>query len=271
MALPAGLAVAGADAVVVGVAPVQPGAMSRRPTEEELCHDRLARRDAWAPSPYDTRRRVEVLTHTFLADAMVRGKRALDVGCGLGDFSESLAARGAEVVACDIGAGLVERTRERVGCAGEVVDALRLADHFGPERFDLVVSSECIEHTPEPERAVVEMLRVLKPGGYLSLSTPNRLWQPVVRMASRLRLRPYDGHENFSTWRGLRRLLAENGARVERELGVHLYPFQLGAPGLSRWCDAHLQGLRAAMINICVLARKETEGGRSCAGHSSPR
>ena len=40
--------------------------------------------------------------------------------------------------------------------------------------------------------------------------------------------------------------------------GLHLFPFQFGMHGLSRWCDAHLQTFRLAMINICVLARKRS-------------
>ena len=59
--------------------------------------------------------------------------------------------------------------------------------------MDVVVSSEAIEHTAEPERAVSELYRVLKPGWYLVLSTPNRLWQGPVRIASAIGWRPYDG------------------------------------------------------------------------------
>jgi 2-polyprenyl-6-hydroxyphenyl methylase/3-demethylubiquinone-9 3-methyltransferase len=226
------------------------------PTPKELCHERLARREAFTPSEFDTWRRVEVLTGEFLSEERVRGRLALDVGCGLGDFSESLTRRGADVVACDIGSTLVEHTRRRVGCRAEVADALGLEEHFGRERFDLVVSSECIEHTPAPEEAVRQMLCVLKPGGVIALSTPNRLWYPAVRLATIARLRPYEGHENFSSWRGLRALLRANGVEIEREKGLHLLPFQLGLDSVSRWCDERLQGLRGLMINICILGRK---------------
>jgi 2-polyprenyl-6-hydroxyphenyl methylase/3-demethylubiquinone-9 3-methyltransferase len=230
--------------------------VTREPTAEELCHERLGARFATALSSYDTTRRVEVLVHDFLA-GKTRGARALDVGCGLGFFSEALARAGAEVTACDLGPGLVERTRARVGCEARVADALALEETFARDGFDVVLSSECIEHTPDPARAVASMCAVLKPGGWLALSTPNLVWQPVVRAATALRLRPFDGFENFSTWKGLRRTLGAAGVRVEREQGLHLFPFQLGLHGLSRWCDAHLQGLRWGMINLCVLARKD--------------
>jgi len=222
----------------------------------EYVHENLGDRFATAMSRYDTERRVETLIDEFLTDDMVRGKSALDVGCGLGHFSERLHQRGASVLAADLGPNLVERTVARVGCEGVVVDALRLVEHFGRERFDLVVSSECIEHTPSPREAVRQMCGVLKPGGYLSLSTPNLWWHPVVAGATSLGLRPFTGYENFSTWGGLRRVVEDAGLEIVREQGLHLFPFQLRLDRLSRWCDRRLQRLRGAMINLCLLARR---------------
>ena len=98
---------------------------------------------------------------------------------------------------------------------------------------------------------------MLKPGGLLAVSTPNVLWWPVVRAATLLRLRPFDGHERFSTFRGMRRVLAASGVQVEQEVGVHLWPFQLPLHRLSRWTDGHAQPLRGLMINLCVLGRKQ--------------
>ncbi|MCZ6815938.1 MAG: hypothetical protein O7F76_04465, partial [Planctomycetota bacterium] len=71
-----------------------------------------------------------------------------------------------------------------------------------------------------------------------------------------LGVRPFEGHENFSTWHSLRRFVIRSGAQVIREEGLHLFPFHFGAHGFSRWLDRRAQSLRAAMINLCVLARK---------------
>ncbi len=230
--------------------------MNRTLDRRDLCHENLGRRFDQALSDYDTGRRVEVLIDDFLSDDMVIGKRALDVGCGLGFFSERLRARGALVTACDIGPTLLEQTRRRVGCEVERADALQLIDHFGAERFDLVVSSECIEHTPSPNEALRQMAGVLKSGGTLAVSTPNLVWSPVVRLATALRLRPFDGYENFSTWRGMKTTLEEAGVEVEREYGLHLIPFHLKQHRLSRWLDRRAQWARGCMINICLLGRK---------------
>lgn len=229
---------------------------ARTPSDAEYCHERLGVRFAEALSEYDTSRRVQVLIDDFLSDAMVQGRRILDVGCGLGFFSQRLVQRGAHVVACDIGPTLVQETRQRAGCEAVVADALRLADYFGRNAFDGVVSSECIEHLPDPSEGLSQMVQVVRPGGFLSISTPNLPWYPVVRLATRLGLRPFNGHEHFSTWRSLGHALTTAGAAVEREYGLHLFPFQIPLHGLSTFLDRKLQGARKWMINICVLARK---------------
>ncbi|MGH7002323.1 MAG: class I SAM-dependent methyltransferase [Alphaproteobacteria bacterium] len=224
--------------------------------DKELVHERLGAAFERAMSPYDTQRRVEVLVDRFLGEGRLRGRSALDVGCGLGHFSRRMLELGADVTACDLGPVLVQNVARKTGCRGVVADALNLAATFAPESFDVVVSSECIEHTPDPRRALGEMARLVKPGGFLAVSTPNLLWSPVVKLATQLKLRPFDGLENFSTWGRIRRALGEDGVEIVAEAGLHLYPFQLGLHGLSRWLDGHAQPLKRLMINICVLGRK---------------
>jgi len=230
--------------------------MTRIVNRQELVHEAMGDGFADALSLYDTQRRVQVLVDDFLPDAIVAGKKVLDVGCGLGFFSRRLVERGAVVTACDIGTGLIDRTKRFAGCDAVVADALDLRGQFGTEAFDVVVSSECIEHTPDPARAIAEMLAVVRRGGYLSLSTPNIVWNPIVRLASAMRLRPFDGFENFSSWSAIRQRVAAGGGTIVMERGLHLFPFHLPLHTFSSWCDERLQSMRSVMINICVLAQK---------------
>jgi SAM-dependent methyltransferase len=110
-------------------------------------------------------------------------------------------------------------TRAAAGDAG----ALPFADGT----FDVVISSECIEHTAAPERSVAEMLRVLKPAGMLALTCPNRLWRWSITVADALHLRPYHGLENWPGWGTLGRWVAAHGGVVLRRTGIHAFPFQL--------------------------------------------
>ena len=99
----------------------------------------------------------------------VRG-RILDVACGTGYGTEMLGAVG------------VDRSMEALGHARRYTSALVASDAarlpFG-RVFDTVVSFETIEHVADAGRFVAECGRVLKPGGTLIVSTPNReLWSP---------------------------------------------------------------------------------------------
>lgn len=230
----------------------------RKISEKEYAHEKLGDAFGHALSTYDTERRVETLIDNFLGESILQNTQALDVGCGLGFFSLRMQQLGANVTACDLGSSLVQRVREEVGCNAVVADALNLVETFGENSFDVVVSSECIEHTPDPNKAILEMARVLKPAGYLSLSTPNVIWWPAVKIATLLKFRAFDGLENFSTWSGLRRVLHNSNIDIVQEFGLHLYPFQFGFHDFSRWLDNNMQTARFAMINICILGRKQS-------------
>lgn len=62
--------------------------------------------------------------------------------------------------------------REAGDCVNLVIDAERLTDHFPREHFDTVICCEMLEHVVHPWLIVEQMKTVLKPGGYLWISTP---------------------------------------------------------------------------------------------------
>ena len=158
-------------------------------------------------------------------------------------------------MALDIGPTLAATTRERCRCAAVVgtLSSIGLA----ADSFDVVFSTEAIEHTPDPLRSVAELYRLVKPGGHLALTTPNRLWQAPVRVASALGARPYDGYENFLWPSDLRRALVAAGGEVTEHRGLHLWPFQIELlHGASRWVDRFGAALLPLMINQCIHCRK---------------
>ena len=219
-------------------------------------YERIADRFEGLDHPRDVRRRLGVVFDECLAHTPLSGARTLDAGCGYGVFSEAAAERGAIVVSLDIGERLVARAVARAGSRGLVGDACRLA--VRDESFDVVISSEMLEHTDAPRQAILELARVLRPDGVLVLTTPNRLWQGAVRAASRLRLRPFRGLENFVAWRQLERWCTAAGLEVLLHRGFHPWPVQLGLDRAARAAERRLARGAAAswMVNQAIVARK---------------
>jgi len=111
--------------------------------------------------------------------ASLAGKRVLDVGCGGGILSDSMARRGADVLGIDLsGKALkvaqlhaIEAATPRV--AYREVAAETLADEM-PGQFDVVTCMEMLEHVPEPSSVVEACSRLVRPGGWVFFSTLNR-------------------------------------------------------------------------------------------------
>jgi 2-polyprenyl-6-hydroxyphenyl methylase/3-demethylubiquinone-9 3-methyltransferase len=110
--------------------------------------------------------------------APLAGKKVLDVGCGGGILSESMAARGAHVTGIDMGEAPLQVARlhlleSGLDIAYERIPVERLAEEQ-PESFDLVTCMEMLEHVPDPASVIEACGRLVKPGGHLILSTLNR-------------------------------------------------------------------------------------------------
>jgi len=121
--------------------------------------------------------------HRMLKPALLRedlaGKEVLEIGCGRGDFSCWLARNTqARLTAADFSHTAIAKGRDYGSSLGlnirwQVTDIQSIA--HPKAAFDFVISSETIEHVPDPARAVSELSRILKPGGKLFLTTPNYL------------------------------------------------------------------------------------------------
>jgi SAM-dependent methyltransferase len=117
----------------------------------------------------------EHLVRYAWACQFVAGMRVLDAGSGMAYGSATLADAGAaEVVGVDNDESVVASVREGMPATVrlEVGDVTALP--YDDASFDVAVCFEVIEHVPEPERVLDELRRVLRPGGLLVVSTPNR-------------------------------------------------------------------------------------------------
>lgn len=97
-----------------------------------------------------------------------RGKKVLEIGCGLGTDGAQFALAGADYTGIDLTDAAVDLARRRFDLFN-LPGAFRTADaenlDFPDESFDVVYSHGVLHHTPDTVRAVQEVHRVLRPGG----------------------------------------------------------------------------------------------------------
>jgi len=110
--------------------------------------------------------------------AKLPGKKVLDVGCGGGVLTESMAARGAEVTGIDLsekvlGVARLHLFESNLKIDYQHISAEALAEtHAG--QFDIVTCMEMLEHVPNPGSIVTACARLVRPGGHVFFSTWNR-------------------------------------------------------------------------------------------------
>ena len=111
--------------------------------------------------------------------AGLRGKAAVDIGCGGGILAEAMAQRAARVTGIDLATKPLGVARLHALDAGvENVDYREIAAEAlaeeSPEAFDVVTCMEMLEHVPEPPSVVQACAQLVKPGGLVFFSTINR-------------------------------------------------------------------------------------------------
>lgn len=109
--------------------------------------------------------------YKFLAQVSI-GKKVLDVGCGTGYGTAYLAEVAQEAIGIDISRMAINLARKRY----PAVKFLRMDAHhlnFPAESFDLIVSTENLEHLRDQDGHLQELARVIKRGGLCFIATPN--------------------------------------------------------------------------------------------------
>jgi 2-polyprenyl-3-methyl-5-hydroxy-6-metoxy-1,4-benzoquinol methylase len=144
-----------------------------------------------SPSPVGTRvyfEEVETRKYTvephipqFAEFARWRGKRVLEIGCGIGTDTINFARQGASVTAVELSERSLEIARRRAEVFG-MTDRIRFVQGNAEEltrlvpveAYDLVYSFGVIHHTPHPARVVEQLRAYLRPGGTLKLMVYHR-------------------------------------------------------------------------------------------------
>jgi 2-polyprenyl-6-hydroxyphenyl methylase/3-demethylubiquinone-9 3-methyltransferase len=171
------------------------------------------------------------------------GKRVVDVGCGGGILSESMAAVGATVSGIDLSEKALGVARLHLFESGQKVDYRHCsAEQFAAENagsFDAVTCMEMLEHVPDPSSTVAACAQMVKPGGDVFFSTLNRnpksYLLAVVGAEYVLNLLPRGTHEydKFIKPSELARYCRDAGLEFVELLGMSYNPltrvYSLGA------------------------------------------
>lgn len=199
---------------------------------------------------------------------LVPSADVLEIGCGRGGYAASLwLAQPRRLVATDFSPVAVQTTAAYLASRGADPVETRIEDacsmSFANNSFDVVISCETVEHVHDPERAIREMARILRPAGSLLLSTPNYLsLTGLSRVYLRLRGRPYteEGQpiNHVVLAPKTRRWIKRAGLRVEETLADGLY-LPLPRPDgplrvpLGSWAS---RALRPVLLHSAFVARK---------------
>lgn len=207
---------------------------------------------------YDVTRRIEVVFDDFLGGVALESKTLLDAGCGTGFFTLKAIERGAHVTAIDIAENLVKITNKKTSLSNCIVGSL-LNLPFKSCSFDIVISSEVIEHTDDPFIATDELIRVLKPEGLLCITVPNKsFWYFSLILARLFKLRSFQGNENWLHYRQFKKYLLNKQLNLLEYKGIHLFPFIFQPLNvLLRRLDKIFDlSLGPMMVNIAAFAQK---------------
>lgn len=134
----------------------------------------------WDPkSEFKPLHEINPLRLNFIdARAGLAGKQVLDVGCGGGILSESMAHRGAKVTGIDLGEAPLGVARLHAEESGVSVDYQNISVEAlaaqTPRHFDVVTCMEMLEHVPDPASVIRACCALVRPGGYVFFSTLNR-------------------------------------------------------------------------------------------------
>jgi len=168
--------------------------------------------------------------------AELKGAKVVDVGCGGGILSESMAAKGALVTGIDVAAKALAVAKLHLHESGHQVDYQNVtaeswaAQH--PVSARVVTCMEMLEHVPDPASVVRACAGMLEPGGHLFLSTLNRTALSFAvailggEYITRIIPRGTHHYDRFIRPSELCQWLRDAGMKVEEITGIHYNPLE---------------------------------------------
>jgi len=213
-----------------------------------------------SPKPVGTREYFdEVETRKYFVEPHIlrfaeferwRGKRVLEIGCGIGTDTMNFARNGASVTAVDLSEKSLEIARKRAQVNG-LADRIRffhgsaeqLDQVVRPEAFDLIYSFGVIHHTPHPDRVLEQIRNYVRPGSSMKVMVYNRyswkvfwilltygkcqFWR-LAELVARYSEAETGCPVTYSySRRDLRDLMEKHGFHVKQIQTEHIFPYRI--------------------------------------------
>ncbi|MGQ9631132.1 MAG: class I SAM-dependent methyltransferase [bacterium] len=186
-------------------------------------------------------------------------KRALDIGCGSGEFLEFMRDRGWECYGVDVGSSFVEKSsRKGVNVHwGELSSA-----NYEPNFFDFIHASHVLEHVFSPSEVVREVRRIIRPAGMFMVVVPN-VGSPAARLMGR-RWRGFSPphapflHLSAFSRRTIRLLLEREGFKILRDFTYGGIPKIFRGNPIARAGNAALKALNFGDVVVAVATKKKS-------------
>ena len=167
--------------------------------------------------------------------AGMEGKTVIDVGCGGGILSESMAASGANVTGIDLSEKALKVAKLHLLESGHQVEYRKItAESLAKERpqhYDIVTCMEMLEHVPDPMSVIQSCTELVKPGGWVFFSTINRnpksYVYAIIGAEYVLNILPRGTHEyaKFIKPAELARMARNAGLSSKEMIGITYNPF----------------------------------------------
>ena len=227
----------------------------------------------------------DILDRIMSAARVTRRSLALDLGCGPGIITESLAVEAGEVIALDLSPEMIQRARQRCEKAGRrnVRFAIGKAEKlpFHNASFDVIVTRLTLHHFPDPEAVLSEMVRVLQPDGRIVIADIISSHVPgeselhnaleVLRDPSHVRMIPYTELKHLIRSAGLVIKTEDNCIRQreftewmqitgapERSRPLYVVMRELAGAGIRAGIDLEINGTTVVFKHRWILLTVET-------------
>ena len=160
----------------------------------------------------------------------LQGRKILDLGCGNGNVIRMLQEnREAEYSGVDISEAMILEAQKRVGKGVELKAADAAALPYNNDIFDIIICNASFHHYTDPDAALEEIKRVLKPGGTLVLGDPTIPVGPVRWLFNRGLQYGNSGDYRIYGKKEIIVLLSKHGLEAEKWKMINWHTFVLNA------------------------------------------